>query len=549
MKSKTKRLSALLLSLAMCVSFIQIPAFAEEAHSGDVAARSVSITSDGSFTITKRCDTHKDSVGASCTETTTGKIGTKIENGVTVSDPTKNVNVEGIAVKVTGNPATCVTPATVVYEVTVDDISFTSDKFETSPATGVHNTAEIATVKTYDEAEELVKQGQYKLVDNTATCEAAGTATYEKICKTCNKPVATEVVSLSSPKKAHDHVTVDEVVTAATCSTSGSKYVVDKCKNCGLVFTKKYTEVSATGLHNYVYTVTCDKEFVTDDTKESATFTVKGECAVCKAKVAEQSITGITATIEKDKTVAPTSACKPGSVTYTVKYTAPAVVEVKEGTEVTQKVDTKEFKTEVTVPYYLKGVDPTKDNHNWSTPAPDDDSVVEATCTAAGKYNLVKTCADCGEKEVVATVKIPKIAHKAAAAVKENVVNATYAKAGSYDLVTRCADCGKVLSTSHKTIAKLTVKAPTLSSVKNVKGKKATVSWKKASSVSGTQVQYSTSKSFKSAKSVKTTASSKTISKLSKNKKYYVRVRSYKVSGGKTYYSSWSSVKTVTIKK
>lgn len=74
-------------------------------------------------------------------------------------------------------------------------------------------------------------------------------------------------------------------------------------------------------------------------------------------------------------------------------------------------------------------------------------------------------------------------------------------------------------------------------------------SWKKASSVSGYQLQYAKNKSFKSAKSVKTKSTSKTVSKLSKKKKYYVRVRSYKVSGGKTYYSSWSNVKTVTIKK
>ena len=48
---------------------------------------------------------------------------------------------------------------------------------------------------------------------------------------------------------------------------------------------------------------------------------------------------------------------------------------------------------------------------------------------------------------------------------------------------------------------------------------------------------------------MKTKATTKYLTKLAKNKKYYVRVRTYKVVSGKTYYSSWSGAKTVTIKK
>ena len=46
---------------------------------------------------------------------------------------------------------------------------------------------------------------------------------------------------------------------------------------------------------------------------------------------------------------------------------------------------------------------------------------------------------------------------------------------------------------------------------------------------------------------VKTT--SYTIKKLKKKKTYYVRIRTYKKVSGKTYYSGWSSVKKVKIKK
>ncbi|MDO4383784.1 MAG: hypothetical protein Q4C18_04755 [Eubacteriales bacterium] len=93
-------------------------------------------------------------------------------------------------------------------------------------------------------------------------------------------------------------------------------------------------------------------------------------------------------------------------------------------------------------------------------------------------------------------------------------------------------------------------KKTTLKSVK--KGKKAiTVKWlRKGPQVTGYQVQYSTSKKFtgKSTK-VKTIKgykhNHKKITKLAKKKKYYARVRTYKVVKGKKYYSTWSKAKSV----
>lgn len=83
--------------------------------------------------------------------------------------------------------------------------------------------------------------------------------------------------------------------------------------------------------------------------------------------------------------------------------------------------------------------------------------------------------------------------------------------------------------------------------------KKITVKWKKQSSqITGYQIQYVTNKSFKN-KKIKTikknTTTSKTISKLKANKKYYVRIRTYKKVNGKKYYSSWSKIKTIKTKK
>lgn len=103
-------------------------------------------------------------------------------------------------------------------------------------------------------------------------------------------------------------------------------------------------------------------------------------------------------------------------------------------------------------------------------------------------------------------------------------------------------------SLSYKIIPKKT----TLKSVKaGSKSFKAT--WKKgASPATGYQIAYSLNKSFskckyKKVKKLKTT--SLTVKKLKKNKKYYVKVRTYKKVGLKYYYSEWSNVKTVKPKK
>ena len=90
-------------------------------------------------------------------------------------------------------------------------------------------------------------------------------------------------------------------------------------------------------------------------------------------------------------------------------------------------------------------------------------------------------------------------------------------------------------------------------SVKKVtRGKKAfTVTWKKAPTVAGYQIQYARNAKFKKAKKItvkKAGSTKKTVKKLASGKKYYVRVRAYKKIGGKYVYSKWSKAKTVKTK-
>ncbi len=90
-----------------------------------------------------------------------------------------------------------------------------------------------------------------------------------------------------------------------------------------------------------------------------------------------------------------------------------------------------------------------------------------------------------------------------------------------------------------------------LSSVKSTGKKSITVKWKKVPQATGYQVQWRKSSKFSSSLSKKvkgTSITSTKIKKLSSKKKYYVRVRAYKVVNGKTYYGKWSTVKTTKVK-
>lgn len=116
-----------------------------------------------------------------------------------------------------------------------------------------------------------------------------------------------------------------------------------------------------------------------------------------------------------------------------------------------------------------------------------------------------------------------------------------------------------ILLVSLMTFCNTTVMATTkiipstsISSIK-VKNEAITIKWKKKSGITGYQIQYSTNSKFnkKNSKTIKIKQAkkiSKKITGLKSSKKYYVRVRTYKVVKKKISYSSWSKKKCVTIK-
>ncbi len=88
-----------------------------------------------------------------------------------------------------------------------------------------------------------------------------------------------------------------------------------------------------------------------------------------------------------------------------------------------------------------------------------------------------------------------------------------------------------------------------LKSVKALSGKKAAITVKKQSGVDGYSISISTNKTkgYKTIYTGKNTSYTK--KSLKANKTYYVKIRAYKVSGGKKIYGKYSKIKSVKIKK
>lgn len=572
MKHTSKRLQALVLVLAMCVSFLQIPSFAaadDETHTNVYSVSKVSIEKDGSFTIAEKCSNHKDATKA-CNEVT-GLIATKVDEVKgTILDtanskvPTLKCNKE-VEISIVPQAATCSEAGKLTYVVSIDGVDSTRS-VENGTATGKHDYLPAAGM----DYNALISSKNFSLVSDAATCEADGDAVFAQKCTSCGH-VNEDKKALVKVKHSVDHTYIQdeadktgktdkiytEELAAPTCKNEGLAIEYKVCKFCknkfyikadGELTTAKSQakqNIVPTLNHTLKYTVSPkqsyqdvgDKDFTEND------FKVDYECTACKGEnVYDAKAKPVKAELVADKTDTPKFNCTIGSRTYKVTY---------EFTDYTKKNADGSYATgtadqEVTVKYYPAQLD----GHKYGAYVRDEDSVVKATCTKDGSYNMVKICSVCGDKIVYATIPVPATGkHTAAAAKKENVVAATTKKGGSYDLVVRCADCGEIISSTHKTTAKIVVKASKINSVKNYKGKKAKVTVKKTSSIIGYQIQYGTKKNFKGAKHVNTRKTSKYLTKLAKNKKYYVRVRTYKTVDGKLYFSSWSGAKTVTIKK
>lgn len=137
------------------------------------------------------------------------------------------------------------------------------------------------------------------------------------------------------------------------------------------------------------------------------------------------------------------------------------------------------------------------------------------------------------------------------AAVSKTTGKVTIKGCGTATITVTAAENGTYSKATKKIT--ITVKPKKLSkpSASSKAKKSIRVTWKKDSTVTGYQVQYSLKKSFSGAKTVKVTKAktvTTTIKGLKSKKTYYVRVRSYKTEGKKTLTGAWSSYSSVKCK-
>ena len=438
MKHTSKRLQALVLVLAMCVSFLQIPSFAV-AHSDNNAfvVKSVDVDKDGTLTIVKKCTDH-----GTCTETVTGKV---VENATKTGYQAVDANGKKLndvdKVEINTTKPTCIKPGTITYLVTVDNRTWTTEAYETDVATGKHAaiTEQEAKMDFNALAAAEETEGTFKCVSNTATCKATGKATFKKYCAGCKNYV--EAITVDSPIVYHQFIKdekgnkkeFEEVIEAATCGKAGKAYHYIQCNDCGQKFYDNGNKFEETAIvwakefpiealpHTYEYTIKTNNpngNFVTDVTNATSlmsAFTVEGKCSVCNHTYKPTIVS-----VKEDTTkLVKADKCKAGSRTFTIVYRAIDYTKEKDKNGDWQ---TKEVTEEVTVPYYTNNTYAKDSAHDFGTPVTDNETIVKATCTKDGHYDMVKICKVCGKKEVVSTHTLLATGkHTAAAAKKEKI--------------------------------------------------------------------------------------------------------------------------------
>ncbi len=144
--------------------------------------------------------------------------------------------------------------------------------------------------------------------------------------------------------------------------------------------------------------------------------------------------------------------------------------------------------------------------------------------------------------QLVTTVQKAAVTSWTDKSISNNVTYTYYVQAYSGSSVSAAKNTVSVLVPEKTAVSTLTAAAGGIQ-----------VKWNLISSASGYQIQCAQNKSFTSGKRTIKVKGASTVStkvtELASSKKYFVRVRSYKTVGGRTFYSAWSSVKTTTTKR
>lgn len=325
--------------------------------------------------------------------------------------------------------------------------------------------------------------GSWK-VTKSPTCTATGVKT--RICSICGKTESQTI-------EATDHHMGDWVVTKnATCTTTGIK--TRTCVDCGMT---ENQAIKAIG-HNY-------KSQVISPTCTEKGYTIH-KCEKCGESY-KDSFVNETGHDYVSKVTTPATCTSDGIITYTCKICNEKKTSIIPATG-------HKYETSIIAPTYDKAG---YTLHKCKS------------CVYSYKDNYVKAI----EKPTNIPVKPPISDVEITDKTTENKTNTTNESTNNVK-----PDNSKDLNTK--------VKMTKIKSLKKLY-RSLEVKWKKVKGVYGYQIQYSTLSKFKKAKKItikKAKTTSKTIKKLKAKKKYYIRIRTYRIVNGKKKYSSWSKKKS-----
>lgn len=101
-----------------------------------------------------------------------------------------------------------------------------------------------------------------------------------------------------------------------------------------------------------------------------------------------------------------------------------------------------------------------------------------------------------------------------------------------------------------KPVKKIKVgKAKILKITRSKNNKKAKIQLKKIKGVTGYKIKYSVSRKLKNSKTVTSKSFTKTIKRLRPGKKYFIKVRAYRLINHKIYYGKWTKIKILKVRK
>lgn len=123
---------------------------------------------------------------------------------------------------------------------------------------------------------------------------------------------------------------------------------------------------------------------------------------------------------------------------------------------------------------------------------------------------------------------------------------------GKATIIVNASETSNYKAATKKITITVKPKQGRLSKVRSLKKETVKIVWKKLKGITGYQIQISKNKKFKKGVLQRYFLASQTSIavplKKESGKKYYVRIRAYKIVKGKDYYGKWSRVKTVKVK-